>query len=282
MSRIRYAYFDIRAPLNFRIINEIGDVDFIVHCAAETDVDKSFDDPEPFVYSNFVGTYHMLEYARFMPGLRKFIQVSTDEVYGHAPMGTKYKEWDRLYPSNPYSATKAGADCLALAYEKSYRLPVTITRSMNNFGERQHIEGFIPTIIKSILDGKMIAVHGAKLGAKWRSGSRVWLHARNHADAIMFLIKNHKKFADKIVNIAGTEEVSNLDMVRTIGEIMNKTPLWKWVNPSKGWPGHDYRYDLDGENLLSMGWKPPWSFKNPLEKMVKWTVEHPRYLDWEG
>lgn len=283
LRRVKFVYHDIRAPLNGRIQNEIGGADYIVHAAAETHVDRSLVDAEPFVYSNVVGTYNMLEYAKSLQVqgvLKRYIQVSTDEVYGPAPKDTRWKEWDRLYPSNAYSAAKAGGDCLTLAYHKSHRLNTTITRTMNNFGERQHPEKFLPLIIRAILNGETINIHGEKLngGSQWRSGTRIWLHARNHADAVLFLLK--KDHEELIVNIAGDEEVSNLDMMLLISEILGKKPKWEWFDFHASRPGHDLRYALDGSLIRSMGWKPPVPFKASLEKAVRWTVDHPKYLEW--
>ncbi len=282
LSRIRYVYHDIRAAFNDWVINEIGDIDYIIHMAAETHVDRSLVNAEPFVLTNMVGTYNMLEYAREINSrfkrLKKYIQVSTDEVYGPAPQGKRWSEWERLYPSNPYSATKAGGDCLALAYEKSFGLPVTITRTMNNFGERQHPEKFIPLIMKSILTGKTIQVHGQKKGDTWEAGSRIWLHARNHADAILYLIKNHKQHDEKIVNVVGDTEVSNLEMIKLIESIMGKKAKWEWFDFHSSRPGHDLRYALDGSKLINLGWTPPVPFKESLEKTIKWTMGRSKYL----
>lgn len=288
LGRIKFVYHDIRAPLNGRTKNEIGGADYIVHAAAETHVDRSLEDAEPFVYSNVVGTYNMLEYAKNIQAqgiLERYIQISTDEVYGPALESIKWKEWDRLYPSNAYSATKAGGDCLVLAYQKSQRLHATITRTMNNFGERQHPEKFIPLVIRAILKGETINIHGEKLeSGKWRAGTRIWLHARNHADAVLFLLRqDYEDLAesDSIINIAGNVEVSNYEMVMLIGEILSKKPKWKWFDFHSSRPGHDLRYALDGSRIHSMGWTPPVPFRESLEKTVRWTVEHPKYLEWE-
>lgn len=284
LNRIKFVYHDIRAQLNERIQNEIGNVNFIIHAAAETHVDNSLVNAEPFVYTNVVGTYNMLEFAKRLHEkgvLKKYVQIGTDEVFGPAPAGTNWKEWDRLYPSNPYSATKAGGDCLALAYEKSFGLPVTITRTMNNFGERQHSEKFVPMIIKFILEGRTIRIHGENKDGAWKAGSRKWLHARNHADAVLFLINNMllPNVADeKIVNVVGNVEVSNLEMVQLIESTMGKVAEWEWMDFHSSRPGHDLRYSLDGKLLFSLGWKPPISFEASMEKAIKWTVNNPKYL----
>ena len=287
LKRIKYAYHDIRAPLNGRVQNEIGDVAYIVHSAAETHVDRSFMDAEPFVYSNVVGTHNMLEYAKGLQAkgiLKRYIQISTDEVYGPTPEGKKWKEWDRLYPSNPYAATKAGADLLTLAYRKSYQLRAIVTRTMNNFGERQHSEKFVPLIIRAIVKGETINIHGEKLkDGKWRTGSRIWLHARNHADAVLFLLQrdyDDLDESDSIINVAGDVEVSNYGMVMLIAEILGKKPKWKWFDFHDLRLGYDLRYSVDGSRIHSMGWTPPVPFRESLEKAVRWTVDHPKYLEW--
>lgn len=287
LKRIKFVYHDIRAPLNGRMQNEIGEVAYIVHAAAESHVDRSFENAEPFVYSNMVGTYNMLEYARRLQEqgvLKRYIQISTDEVYGTALESIKWKEWDRLYPSNLYSATKAAGDCLVLAYQKSHKLKATITRTMNNFGERQHTEKFIPLIINAILKDKTIDIHGEKLeSGRWRAGSRIWLHARNHADAVLFLLRRDPDDlieSDVIINIAGNVEVNNHEMVMLIGEILDKKPKWRWFDFHGLRPGYDFRYAVDGSRIRSMGWEPPVPFRESLEKMVRWTVDHPKYLEW--
>jgi len=285
LERIKYVYHDIRAPLNGRVINEIGAVDYIIHAAAETHVDRSLEDAEPFVYSNFIGTFNMLEYARSLrEKLKRYIQISTDEVYGPAHENVRWKEWDRLSPSNPYAATKAGADCLVLAYQKCHKLKAIVTRTMNNFGERQHPEKFVPLIIRSILNGKTIDVHGERLeDGSWHAGTRIWLHARNHADAVLFLLQRDYEDlteSDSIINVAGNIEVSNKDMVMLIGEILDKKPKWKWFDFHSSRPGHDLRYALDGSRIHSMGWVPPVPFRESLEKAVLWTANNPKYLEW--
>uniref|UniRef100_A0A6M3M4G5 Putative GDP-mannose 4,6-dehydratase n=1 Tax=viral metagenome TaxID=1070528 RepID=A0A6M3M4G5_9ZZZZ len=282
LTRIKFIYHDIRAQFNDRLINEIGHIDYIIHTAAETHVENSLKDPKPFVYTNVVGTYNMLEYAKTLYQakiLKKYIQISTDEVYGPAPHDTEWKEWDRLFPSNPYSATKAGGDCLALAYAKSFNLPITVCRSMNNFGERQHPEKFIPLIMKSVIEKKIIKVHAQRnKDGGWESGSRLWLHARNHADAVFFLLSNPND--ELIINIVGEREVSNLDMVGLISKFMGIEAKWEWFDFHSSRPGHDLRYALDGTKLKSLGWKMPVSFEDSLKKTVEWTLEHQKYLAW--
>jgi dTDP-glucose 4,6-dehydratase len=276
--RVKFIWHDLRAEISQSVANMIGQVDYILHLAAETSVDKSLRDPRPFVYSNVVGTMNMLEFARnYQKNLKKYIQISTDEVYGPAPEGVNYKEWDRLKPSNPYSATKAGADCLAFSYAHSFKMPIIITRTMNNFGERQDAEKFIPKTIRSLLQGKKIVIHGTPQNI----GSRYWLHARNHADALLFLSTYGEN--GEIYNVVGNVELNNLEMARLIAKFMGKgldvEKDIEFVDFHKSRPGHDRRYALDGTKIKQVGWFPPVAFEKSLEKTVKWTLEHPQWLN---
>lgn len=275
--RIKFIYHDLRAPIIGGTANMIGEVDHILHLAAETHVDRSLQDPTPFVYSNVVGTLNMLEFARnYQTDLKRYIQISTDEVYGPAPEGVYWKEWDRLRPSNPYSATKAGADCLALAYANSYKMPIIVTRTMNNFGERQHPEKFVPKIIRHVLKEEKVIIHGTPDNI----GSRHWLHARNHADALLFLLTHGEN--GEIYNVVGEIELNNLEMANKIAKVVMNRELMaeeiEFIDFHKSRPGHDRRYALDGTKMREMGWKPPVPFDGSLKKTIKWTLQHKEWL----
>ena len=188
-SRVKIVYHDLKSEINPWISKEIGDIDIILHLAAGSHVDRSIDYPMEFVLDNVVGTANILEYARRVNEsnkLERFIYFSTDEVFGPAPKGVDYKENDRYNSTNPYSATKAGGEELAVAYENTYRLPVYITHTMNVFGERQHPEKFIPMCIKKIRDGESVTIHSDK--TKKIPGSRHYIHAEDVAEAIYFLL----------------------------------------------------------------------------------------------
>lgn len=268
--RVKILTADFTKPIDQCLEEEIGEVDYILHIGAETHVDNSIENPRVFVYSNVIGTLEVLEFARRQKNLKRFFYFSTDEVFGPAPEGTRYKEWDRYNSGNPYSAAKAGGEELCLAYHNTYKLPVIITHTMNIFGERQHSEKFIPKVIKHVLENKTIPIHSNI--DRTKSGSRFWIHARNVAAAIMFLMDNPEaKNGDKF-NIVGEQEVSNLDMALKIAEIMNKELKFEMVDFHSSRPGHDLRYALDGTKMDKLGWKLPVSFEDSLKKTILWTI----------
>jgi len=274
-KRIKIITYNIREPISEGIIKETGKLDYILHTAAETHVDNSIIDPLSFVKTNVLGTAHMLEFARKKAdNLKNMLYFSTDEVFGPAPQKKKYKEWDRYRSTNPYAASKAGGEELCLAYANTYKLPVFITHCMNLFGERQHPEKFIPMCIKKIRDNQCVTIHANK--AKTVSGSRFYIHCRNVASAVDFILPRattaHK------YNIVGEKEVSNLDMALTIAEILEKPLKYEMTDFHSQRPGHDLRYALDGSLLKELGWKIPIDFEKSLEKTVKWFINNKRWL----
>lgn len=274
--RVGVFTLDLARPIPVGVIDEVGDVNYIIHMAAETHVDNSIVDAYPFVMSNVVGTYHMLEYAKTIKGLEKFVYFSTDEVFGPAPENVNYKEWDRYNCTNPYSATKAGGEELCLAYANCYNIPMTITHTMNMFGERQHPEKFIPLCINKINNGEVISIHGNK--DKTKSGSRYYIHARNVADAVCYLIMVKELHSRDKFNIVGEREVTNLELAQIIARIMGKELKYEIVDFHSSRPGHDLRYALDGSKMAKLGWEPPVHFEKSLEKVVKWTLDNRRWL----
>ena len=274
---------DFNHPIEEGLKQEIGDVNHIIHMGAESHVDNSIKDPKPFVMSNVVGTMEVLNFARSLENLESFVYFSTDEVYGPAPPGINYSETDRINCTNPYSATKAGAEQLAKAYANCYNLPIMITNTMNVFGERQHPEKFIPGTINKVLKGEKVIIHGNK--DKSAAGSRFYIHARNVAAAVMFLLekvdfKQSKYYDDDKgmpqyrfrYNIVGDEEVDNLTLAKMIAETVGKELNHEIVDFHSSRPGHDLRYALSGDKLMNMGYHFPKSFKESLQKTVKWTL----------
>jgi len=275
-KRVMSIVVDFTNPLSEGVVREIGLVDYIIHMGAETHVDNSIINPEPFVKANVLGTMWMLEFAKTQKHLKQFIYFSTDEIFGPAPKGVKYREWDRYNCTNPYSAAKAGGEELALAYANTYQIPILITHTMNLFGERQHPEKFIPLIIKKTLNGEKISIHSDK--EKKKAGSRFYLHCRNVASALLFLIDkkvwNREKF-----NIVGEKEVDNLELALKVAKIMKRPLNYELVDFHSSRPGHDLRYALDGSKLLELGWGSPKNFEASLEKMVRWTLGNPQWLE---
>lgn len=273
-KRIKLFTHDTTKAISVGIVQEMGEIDYIVHLAAETHVDNSITDPEPFIMSNVVGTYHMLEYARSLKTLSKMIYFSTDEVFGPAPVGIAYKEWDRYDSTNPYSASKAGGEELCLAWANTYKTPVMITHTMNIFGERQHPEKFIPMTIKKILKGETIIIHSNKDLTK--AGSRFWIHGRNVSNAVTFLL-DKGKIRDKY-NVVGEKELDNLELAQLIADVLGKKLDYKMVDFHSSRPGHDLRYALDGTKMKEMGWTIPMLVEKSLESTVKWFLANPKWL----
>lgn len=274
--RVWYFSVDICQPVSDGVAKEAGQFDLIFHLAAESHVDNSIENPEPFVMSNVLGTMRMLDYARRQSRLRRFIYFSTDEVFGSAPQGVFYDEWDRYKASNPYSATKAGAEELCVAYHNTYRVPVIITHCMNAFGERQHPEKYIPMCMKKILRGKTVLIHSDQTGK--HPGSRFYIHARNISAAVLFLAEMGE--AGEKYNIVGEREVDNLEMATLIADAMGKKLKYRMLDFHSKRPGHDLRYALDGTKMKQMGWSLPVSFESSLRKTVRWTVNHPGWLEF--
>ena len=275
-KRVRILAADFTFPIKDGLAKEIGKPDYILHLGGETHVDRSIDDAAPFVMANVLGTMRMLDFAKTLPDLKRFVFFGTDEVFGPAPEGTAYKEWDNYNSGNPYAATKAGAEEMCLAYANTHKVPVTITHCMNVFGERQHPEKFIPMCVRKILAGNSITIHANEDCTK--SGSRYYIHARNVAAAVLFLLDNHIGKVDKF-NIVGEKEVSNLDMARSIAKILNKTLAYELVDFHGSRPGHDLRYALDGTKMKELEWQLPMTFNESLKKTIKWMID-PKNKKW--
>ena len=286
-KRLKIVFHDLKSEINPWIKKEIGIVDVILHLAAGSHVDRSIDYPMEFVLDNVVGTANILDFARFINDkqkLERFIYFSTDEVFGPAPKGVDYKENDRYNSTNPYSATKAGGEELAVAYNNTYNLPVYITHTMNVFGERQHPEKFIPMCIKKIRDGEIITIHSDK--TKTIPGSRHYIHAEDVADAIYFLLKETIKpeidFGNAKCpkfNIVGTEEINNLELAKIIANSQGKELKYKMVDFHSSRPGHDLRYSLSGEKMKKLGWTPSIKLTQRIKQVVEWSLKNEKWIE---
>lgn len=270
--RCKWVFHDLRAPISDQLALQIGEHDVILHLAALTHVDRSISSPLDAVWDNVFGTAHILEHAR--RGCERFVYFSTDEVFGPAPVGTAYKEWDRYRSTNPYSATKAGGEELTLAYHNTYGVPAIITHTMNVFGERQHPEKYIPGTIAKVRDGDLITVHADP--TKTRAGSRFYIHARNIADGVLHVL-NHGQLGEKY-NIVGEIECDNLTLARYIAKFVGKPLYYEMVDFHSSRPGHDLRYALDGSKMASIGWTPKVTFEDSLNRMVQWSLAHSEWL----
>jgi len=236
-----------------------------------------------FVMDNVVGTTNLLRFIQEYHnefGIKKAIYMSTDEVFGAAPQGVEYKEWDRFCPGNPYAASKAGAESMWDAFANTYKLPLITVHTMNVLGERQHSEKFLPLCIKKIRDGETVTIHSNK--DKTKAGTRFYIHARNVADALLYLIKNGRTLDgtgwEGKYNIVGEREVSNLELAQLVAKIMGEELKYEMVDFHSSRPGHDLRYALDGSLMESLGWKPPKNLEESLEKTVQWYLDNPSWL----
>jgi dTDP-glucose 4,6-dehydratase len=233
--------------------------EIVVHFAAETHVDRSLLSAGVFITTDVFGTFVLLEAAREAPGLRRFIQISTDEVYGSVAEGSS-RETDELRPRNPYSASKAAADRLAYSYWATYNVPVVITRASNNYGPFHFPEKVIPLFITNAIDNLPVPLYGDGLQ------ERDWLHVTDHCRAVDMLIDAGK--SGEVYNVGGGNHVRNLDLTRRILELVGKPE--SLIQPVVDRPGHDRRYSLDTSKLQSLGWRPEVSFDAGLHDTVAW------------
>lgn len=282
-KRVKVVHHDLKAELNPLVRSEIGQVDYILHLAAGSHVDRSIEYPMEFVLDNVVGTCNILEFARTQTNLERFIYFSTDEVFGPAPDGIKYKENDRYNSTNPYSASKAGGEELAVAYENTYGLPVYITHTMNVFGERQHPEKYIPMCIRKTRDGETITIHSDKTCTI--PGSRHYIHAEDVSSAILFLLNYDGTFEPTWgdakcpkFNIVGSEELNNLELAQIIAAAQGKDLKYELIDFHSSRPGHDLRYALDGSKMKELGWEPAKSVKERIADVTNWTLENSRWI----
>lgn len=271
--RVRFIFHDLKAPINDQLASQIGDHDYIVHLAAATHVDRSISDPLSFVFDNVVATCNLLEFAR-RTFCKKFLQFSTDEVFGPAPPGVAYKEDDRYRSGNPYAATKAGAEELAMAYHNTYCLPVMVTHTMNVIGERQHPEKFVPSTILKVRDGETVLIHADKTCTI--PGSRFYIHAKHVADAVLFLLDRGQP--GEKYNIVGEQEVDNLTLAQMVASACERYLDYKLIDFHSSRPGHDLRYALDGSKLSLLGWKQPSTIEKAVHDTVRWTLDNERWI----
>ena len=238
--------------------------DILVNFAAESHVDRSITDPTPFVETNIKGTQVLLETVR-QYGIRRYIQVSTDEVYGSLGKENKFSEASTIAPNSPYAASKVAGDFLCRAYWRTYDLPIIITRGSNNYGPFQFPEKLIPLVVTNAMENKSIPVYGQGLNV------RDWIYVDDHCRGLDAVIDKGK--AGEVYNIGGNSEQTNIGLVRLILDILNKPhSLISFVVDR---PGHDYRYALDTTKITGeLGWKPVQPLQEALKSTVYWYLEH--------
>ena len=237
-------------------------IETVVHFAAESHVDRSIADGAAFVRTNVLGTFTLLDYA-LKHGVRRFIHVSTDEVYGSTREGS-FVETDNLNPSSPYSASKAGSDLLARSFFITHGLPVIVTRCTNNYGPYQFPEKLIPLFATNLLEGKKVPVYGTGRNV------RDWLYVLDHCRAIDFILQYGEP--GEVYNIGGGAEKTNLEITEKILELLGKDESMIEYVPDR--KGHDFRYSLDFGKLRALGWKPAYSFDDALAATVRWYAEN--------
>jgi len=286
-KRLRVVFADLRAAINDQLARDIGKVDYILHLAAGSHVDRSIEAPMEFVMDNVVGTVNILEFARkHQPDLDRFVYFSTDEVFGPAPNGVVYNEYDRYNSGNPYAAGKAGGEEFAVAYQNTYKMPIVVTHTMNVFGERQLPEKFIPGVVSAVRDGKEVTIHSDV--TRTIPGSRHYIHVRDVVEGLMFILslpRDYQHTGDiggaKCLkfNLVGPEEINNLELAQMIAKAVGRELKYKMVDFHSSRPGHDLRYAISGELLKSLGWEPKTKLSERITEFTKWMLENPRWLD---
>ena len=284
--RVRVVYHDLRAPINQQISDSIGDVDVILHLAAASHVTRSIKYPLEFVESNIIGTVNLLEYARTLKNLERMIYFSTDEVFGPALQGVTFTEHDRYNAANPYSASKAAGEEMCVAYHNTYNIPIYITHTMNVYGERQNPEKYVPMVIKKILNGDEVQIH-------WNEktkviGSRCYLHAKDVADALLFIIALDESKLEypanslhgkiRKFNVAASRQYNNLEIYTLIANAIGNMSRYKMVDPNIDRPGHDMSYSISGKYLNDLGWKPSMNVEDRLPEVAKWYQNNQQWL----
>ncbi len=260
-KRFEFVQLDFSRHIDDRFLKQYESIDFICHLGAETHVKNSLQNPHPFIFSNVVGTYNMLEVARKLKP-KKFLYVSTDEVFGASIFPRK--EGDELRPSNPYSASKAAGEMLCCAYSDSFQIPLLISRSSNLYGSRQHEEKMVPMTIKKLRNKETVEIH---TGPNGEVGSRQWLHTSDQSSAILFLLQSDQT---GVFHIAG-ERKTNQEVVATIARAMGPEYSFetcRMINAFDLYKGHDLNYNIDDSKLRALGWSPKMKFEWGIQQIV--------------
>jgi dTDP-glucose 4,6-dehydratase len=267
-ERYIFVHGDINDPELVAGILNVHEIDRVVNFAAESHVDRSINDPSPFITTNINGTQTLLEAAR-QRGVARFLQVSTDEVYGSLGPDGRFSETTPLAPNSPYSASKASADLLARAYFKTYGMPVIITRCSNNYGPYQFPEKLIPLLFSNASSDQAIPVYGDGLNV------RDWIYVRDHCKGVAMALENG--IPGQVYNFGGNAEMANIDIVKTIlGQLGKPESLIHFVADR---PGHDKRYAMDFSLAAKeLGWTPNHDFATGIKETIEWYSENKKWL----
>lgn len=279
-DRIREIQHDLVCPINPEMIKEIGEVDYILHLAALSDVFFSVENPVYTIQNNVNSTLTMLEYARVVKP-EQFIYFSTDEVYGAVEKGTAHKEWETHRPSNAYSASKAACEDICYAYWRSYDVPVVITNTMNNFGIMQSSSKFPVMVQKKLEAGEVVTIHGNKK----EIGTRFYIDSRVVGEALIKIMRvpAHRHLLGIVdepdrYNIVGDKALSNLELAETIAKLMGKELKYELQDFHKDNPAHDIHYGLDGSKLANLGFKPSYPLEACLAQVIEWQKQNPEWI----
>lgn len=297
-SYVKTITHDLTAPFSEQAIEKMGEIDYIVAYASDSHVDRSISEPVPFVRNNTDVALNTLELARRLRP-RAIVWVSTDEVYGpvEATDLKGHPEWAPIMPSNPYAASKAAQEAIAFSYWRTYGVPLIIVNCMNMIGERQG-EKFVPDTIFKVSQEQVVQIHASDEN---HIGTRHYLHARNLADGILFLLENtkpamfpaHTTYVDGDLgrvwkdrtsdrpdryNISCPDRIDNLALAKTIAEYVGKPLRYELVDFHSKRPGHDPHYGLNGDKMFRLGWEAPIAFKDSLRRLVEWTLAHPEWM----
>jgi len=292
-QRLTVITHDLAAPFTEQTASRIGSIGYVIAMASESHVDRSIDDPVPFVRNNVSVILNTLQLARTLQP-KAVIVISTDEVYGpiipakRRPPNSRWletemmphAEWSPVLPSNPYAASKAAQEAIAISYWRTYGTPVIIINCMNLIGERQDPEKYLPMLIRGISRGDEVTIHGTR----GNIGSRHYLHARNLGDALVYILRELPPAAYPAAhrpsryNVVGPDRVTNLELAERVASAMRQPLRYRLVDFHSARPGHDPHYGLDHTKLTGLGWKPPVPFGESLTRTVNWTLANPEWL----
>jgi dTDP-glucose 4,6-dehydratase len=281
-ERVEVIRHDCATPVGPQTAERFGDVDTIVNLASDTHPPRSVEHPVAFMENNHGIGLHLLEYARTRPELRAFVQISTDSVYGPAP-GGMHREWAPIVPNNPYAASKADQENMAIAWWRCFGVPTVIAATMNPMGETQDREKFLPMTIGKLLAGEPILIH---CNADGVAGGRTYIYAADVAEALLHILKHlpPSRFGEGVTrpdrwNIVGREEVDNLVAAQTIARALGmRQREWRWARSTVDRPEHGHRYAMSGAKLATSGWEAPTDIYDAIARTARWTREHPIWL----